>query len=578
MNILGISDVTGNHSHSSIALLQDGQLTFALSQERISRVKNDPRFPYDAIQAALDFVGLRLDEIDAFACGYPPANYYGSLMHRSKMDLLRSLLGVMTHRPLRLARYLFPNIRKGLFDPKGKNGLLSMGVDKENFYFIDHHLAHVSAAYHFSDFDECLGISYGGFAPHSSGQNVAGAVYRCRENEIEFLEDIPMFATGCYYSGISVALGFKYMEQEGKTMGMAALGDASACYDDVKRVSTQFADGQWHPYSHWIDYVMSPRKDVFLGSKSGRRLSKILDRHLPQDLAAAAQQVWQENITNFIKYLIEKYSIDNFVLAGGNFLNARIVQHIAELPEVKEVFVHPHTGDGSTTIGAAIEVHRMLVQEPVRLPIRDMGLGMEFDDIAIEHDLRRWGSSVKFSKIDTDISLYVAQQLAAGKIIGWFQGREEYGPRSLGHRCILADPRFVGLRDKITTMIKKRESFIPISPSCLAEYCLEYFEKFTPTPYMTRTFTVRPHQRKNIPAALHRDGTARVQAVDETCYLPFRKIIEHFYSITGVPMVLNTSLNRHGEPIVHRPLEAVKLLQETPLDELVIGSFSVKKA
>jgi len=453
-----------------------------------------------------------------------------------------------------------------------------MGVKKENFYFIDHHLAHVSAGYFSSDFQDCLALSYGGFAPHSSGQNVAGAVFRCRGDEITFLEDIPMFATGCYYSGVSVALGFKYMEQEGKTMGMAALGDSSACYDEVKRVTTQFSSGHWQAYPHWIDYVMSPRREVFLGSKSGRYLKKLLDRRLPQDLAAAAQRIWQENILAYVQHLLQKYSTDRLVLSGGVFLNARIVQSIAELDQVKEVFVHPHTGDGSTTIGAMLEVHRLLTGSTVRIGQHDMGLGLEFDNMAIENDLKRVGPAVKFVKLKTNVSRYVAEQLAAGKIIGWFQGREEYGPRALGHRCILADPRFLGLRDKITTFIKKRESFIPISPSCLAEHGAEYFHHFVPVPFMTRTFRVRSDKKSDIPAAVHTDGSARVQAVNKSGYLPFRKIIEHFYSLTGVPMILNTSLNRHGDPIVHRPLEAIRLLQESAMDELVIGSYAVTRA
>jgi carbamoyltransferase len=578
MNILGISDVTGNHSHSCIALLQDGQLTFALSQERISRVKNDSRFPVDAIQAALDYAGLRLSDIDCFACGYPPANYYRSLVARSKLDLLRSVLGVMIRRPGKLAKYLLPNYRKARIDPKGTNGLLQMGVPGEKFRFVDHHLAHVSAGYFSSDLDDCLAISYGGFAPHESGQNVAGAVYRCRGEQIEFLEDIPMYATGCYFSAVSVALGFKYMEQEGKTMGLAAMGDPNTCYDRLKRLTTRFEEGQWIPYSHWIDYVMSPRSDVFLSSKSGRRLRKILDRHLPQDLAAAAQGLWQENITAFVTYLLQKYGVRKLILSGGVFLNAQINAKITGLEGIEAVFVHPHPGDGSTAIGAAIEAHRQLSGHPVRLPLTDVGLGLEFADIAIENDLRRAGSEVAYSTINSDLPRYVAEQIASGHVIGWFQGREEYGPRSLGHRCILADPRHVEIRDRITSFVKGRGAFIPIAASCLAENGAEYFKDFVPTPFMTRVFRAHEKGKKRLAGALHADGTCRVQAIDQSSYPPFRRVLEHFFEKTGIPLALNTSLNRHGEPIVHRPLEAILLLKETALDELVIGSFSVKKA
>ncbi|NIA30932.1 MAG: hypothetical protein GWP06_13595 [Actinobacteria bacterium] len=577
MNILGISDVTGNHSHSCVALLQDGKLTFALSQERISRVKNDSRFPADALQTALDFAGLRLDDIDRFACGYPPPNYYFSMMMRSLYDLPRSLLHAAFHTPVKLAKYLTPNIRKGIFDPKGINGLLKLGVPQKKLVFIDHHLSHVSAGYFSSNFDECIGISYGGFAPHVSGLNVAGAVYRCRGDEIEFLEDIPMFATGCYYSGITVALGFNYMQQEGKTMGLAAQGDPDACYADLKKLTCSFRDDGWQPYKFWIDYVMSPRKDVFLATKSGRRINKLIRKYSSQSVAAAAQKLWEENILSFIHYLMAKYSANKFVLSGGVFLNVQINEKIAAMEGVDDIFIHPHTGDGSTTLGAMVEVHRQLTGKPMRIPSDDTGLGVEYSLAAIENDLRRTSGNIAYAKLDEMIPRYTAEQLAKGKIIGWFHGREEYGHRALGHRCILGDPRDERIRDKITTAVKGRERFIPIAPSCLAEHGADYFENFDASPFMTRAHKVKTAMRRVIPGAVHSDGTARAQAVAADFYKPFRKMLQDFYNITETPMVLNTSFNRHGEPIVHQPLEALRMFLQTEMDELVLGPYIVKK-
>ncbi len=577
MNILGLSDVTGNHSHSCVALLQDGKLTFALSQERISRVKNDPRFPEEALQAALDFAGLRLDDIDICACGYPPPNYYFSLMMRNIFDLPRSLLHTAFHRPFKLAKYLAPNIRKGIFDPKSASGLAKLGIPQKKLLFIDHHLSHVSAGYFSSNFDECIGISYGGFAPHASGLNVAGAVYRCKGDEVEFLEDIPMFATGCCYSGITVALGFNYMQQEGKTMGLAAQGDPDACFADLQKIMSSFRDDNWNAYKFWIDYVMSPRKDVFLGTKSGRRIRKLIRRNSPQSVAAAAQKLWENNILSFIRHLMIKYSARKFVLSGGVFLNVQINEKIASLKGVDDIYVHPHTGDGSTTIGAMIEAHRNLVSTPTRISIQDVGLGVSYSEAAIENDLRRIGGPITYEKLDGKISRYAAQQIAKGKIIGWFHGREEYGHRSLGHRCILGDPRNVQIRDKITGVVKGRELFIPIAPSCMAEHGAEYFENFKPSPFMTRAYKVKKKMHKAIPGAIHFDGTARAQAVPSDFYKPFRKMLEDFYNITEIPMVLNTSFNRHGEPIVHQPLGALKMFMVTAMDELVLGPYIVKK-
>lgn len=576
MNILGISDVTGNHSHSCVAILQDGHLAFALSEERISRVKNDPRFPSAALQAALDYTGLRLNDIDAFACGYPPANYYGSLLHSGTFDLPRSVGNTLLRRPLKLGRYLLPNLKKGVLDPKASNGLFDMGVPAEKFRFVDHHRAHVSAGYFSSGFDEALAISYGGFAPHASGQNVAGAVYYCQGDAIELLEDIPMYATGCYVSGVTVALGFRYMEQEGKTMGLAKTADYHDCYDKVRKLTSRFRQGEWKKYKYWIDYIMSPRADVFLGSKSGHRLEKLIAHHGGPSVAAAAQRLWEKNIVHLVRHYQARHGIRNLVLTGGTFLNGHINRLLAELQGIDAIYVFPHTGDGSTAIGAALETHRELTGTPARPKVFDTGWGVDHTEASIETAIRHFGSKISYEKIGNP-ALYAAKQLATGKIVGWFQGREEYGPRTLGHRCILGDPRSMKIKVRMTRDIKGRELWIPIAPSVLEEHGDTYFQNFCPSPFMTRVFVVKPKQKKEIEAALHQDGSVRLQSVGKAAYKPFRQLLQHFYKRTDMPMLLNTSLNRHGEPIVHRPKEAIQLLLDTPLDVLVIGPFAVTK-
>jgi carbamoyltransferase len=575
MTILGISDVTGNHSHSSIALLQDGTLTFALSQERLSRIKNDCRFPLQAIQTALEFTGIKLNEIDCFACGYPPPNYYGSLLSHSLLDMPRSLASVLVHAPLRLLKYLAPNIRKGLFDPRNTNGLFALGIDPDKFQFIDHHRAHVAAAYYSSGFDECLGISYGGFAPHSSGQNVAGAVYRCRNNEIEFLQDIPMPATGCYYSGVGIALGYKYMEQEGQVTALSAHGDPQMCYDAVNRLSTRFLQDRWVAYPFWIDYIMSPRQEVFLNTRSGRKLTRLCHDHGPANVAAACQKVWEENVCSLIQHLQKKYGIDRFALAGGVFNNIRINRHVADLVGSSNIFIHPFPGDGSTTIGAMLEAHKILTGQSIRLKNLDMGLGVEFSDAQVKDELAGYGFKIVFSK-PKDICRSAAQALAHGKVIGWFQGREEYGPMALGHRCILGDPRSKTAAERINT-IKRREPDYPLGASCLSEHGATCFQDFAPTPFMNLPFLVKKAQAGQIPGAVHIDNSVRVQAVGEQADPSFRRIVEYFYNLTGIPLILNSSLNFHGQPMVHRPSQAIDLLLDSDLDELVINGYLVKK-
>lgn len=575
MNILGISDVTGNHSHSCVAILQDGDIRFALSQERISRVKNDSRFPTDAIDAALSFTGLALNDIDYFACGYPPANYYGSLLQHGVFDVPRALGGIMARRPVTLARYLMPNLKKGLFDPKSSNGLFELSVPPDKFAFVDHHLAHVTAGYFASNFERAIAISYGGFAPHHNGQNVAGAVYLCEGDSIKWIGDIPMYATGCYYSGITVALGFNYMAQEGKTMGLAKTGDHQPCYDALRRMTTLFRRGSWKKYDHWVDYIMSPRASAFLGTKSGGELAYLIEEHGAEHVAAAAQKLWERNIQELLRSYCVLYNVRNFVLTGGTFLNVQINSLLAESECVENIFVHPHTGDGSTTLGAMLNIYQEKTGKAPRHMLSDMGLGIEFSDQQIQAAIREFGDRLNVQPLKNPAD-YAAEQLSQGKVIGWFQGREEYGHRSLGHRCLLGDPRHLSIKEKMTR-IKNRESWIPIAPSVLAEHGSDYFFNFVNSPFMTRVYHATPRAQEKVSAALHVDGTARAQSVDSNFYQPFRRLLERFHAMTGIPMVLNTSLNKHAEPIVHQPKEAIEMLLTTAMDELVIGSFAITK-
>ena len=321
---------------------------------------------------------------------------------------------------------------------------------------------------------------------------------------------------------------------------------------------------------------MSPRPDAFRATRSGRRLARLIDRFGAADVAAALQRRWEENMVQLVQHYRRVYGAKNLVLTGGVFLNVQINSVLAELEGIEQIYVYPHTGDGSTAIGAALEAQRELSGRSPRPNLRDTGLGLSFDDAAIESAIRRWGDRISYARVP-DPSDYAAAELAKGKVIGWFQGREEYGPRSLGHRSLLGDPRDKAIQRRMTVEIKGRAAWIPIAPSVLCEHGNAYFDHFVNDPFMTRVYRAKASQHSSMSAALHRDGTARAQAVDKQCYRPFRDLLQRFYERTHMPMLLNTSLNRHGEPIVHRPEEALSLLIDTPMDALVIGSFAVQR-
>jgi len=575
MIIVGMNDVAGAHHNSSVALVVDGEVVYAASEERFTRVKFDMSFPRHALESALDYAGISIKDVDYFAVGYPPSSFYNDLFSRKFWDLPRSVLGLVGHNFWGMVKYLFPNIRKMYKPAVFANGLKQYDVPDEKIVFIDHHRSHAASAYRCSGFNECLTISMDGFGPNAHGKNIAGQVYKCKNGDMELLEEIPLYATALWYSAFTVCLGLKYMDGEGKTMGLAAYGDPNVCYDDVKDMVFRYKDGQWLGYPYWIDYIMVPRETVLKNTHSGRRIMKLIEKHGKEHVAAAAQRLLEERILGYLQALHEKYPFSRVALAGGTFLNVKVNKLIRELPFVQDVFVHPHASDGGTAIGAALELYHEKTGEPTILKMMDSNLGTEYSDEAILRDLEAFRDKVTWERMNGTLPEYVGEALAQGKVIGWFQGREEWGPRALGRRSVLADPRNPETRDIINSKMKNRDWFMPFAPSCLEDKGHLYFKNFCPTPFMTLAFDVVEGKEKDISAAIHVDKTARVHSVRKDNPLYYRAI-EKFFQKTGVPVILNTSFNRHGLPIVHRPKEAIEHLIWGCVHELAIGNFIVR--
>jgi carbamoyltransferase len=576
LNIIGFNDVAGAHHNSSVALVQNGEITFAASEERYTRVKYEMAFPKHALQSALHHAGLKLSDIDFFAIGYPPSAFYADLLCRRFWDLPRSVLGLLGHNLSGLMRYLAPNIFKMYKPAEFRNGLLQLGVRKEKMVFLDHHRSHAASAYRCSGFDSCLTISMDGFGPNGDGKNIAGQIYRCAAGEMSLIEEIPFYATALWYSAFTVCLGLKYMDGEGKTMGLAAYGDPTLCYDQIKDMVFSYENGHWQGYPYWVDYIMVPRDAVLMNTCSGRRIMQLIKTHGKEHVAAAAQRLLEERILTFIENLHQRFTFDRVALAGGTFLNVKVNKLIRELPYVREVFVHPHASDGGTAVGAALELYHQKSGRCQTRPLRDANLGISFTDVEIEQDLQRFRDKISWKPLNGDLPAYVAQALSEGKVIGWFQGREEWGPRALGRRSVLADPRNAQTRDVINHKMKNREWFMPFAPSCMEDLGHLYFKDFCSSPFMTLAFDVLEEKAADIAAAIHVDRTARVHSVRPDNRL-YYDVIKNFYERTGVPVILNTSFNRHGLPIVHRPHEAIEHLLWGCVHELAIGSFIVRK-
>jgi len=575
MIIMGLNDVAGAHHNSSVALIEDGKVLYGASEERFTRIKYDMNFPQQALENALEFRNLSVDDVDYFAIGYPPSSFYTDLFCRKFWDLPRSLVGLMGHNFSGMLKYLAPNFKKMYKPAAFQNGLQKMGVPDEKIIFIDHHLSHASSAYRCSGFDKCLTISMDGFGPNGEGKNIAGQVYKSENGVLELLEEIPLYATALWYSAFTVCLGLRYMDGEGKTMGLAAYGDPEVCYDDIKDMVFQYNDGEWLGYPYWVDYIMVPRDTVLINTKSGRRIMSLIDQHGKEHVAAAAQKLLEERILGYIQALREKYEFSNVALAGGTFLNVKVNKLIRELPFVNEIFIHPHASDGGTAIGAALQLYHEKTGEPGIVKLSDSDLGREFEDEEIEQDLQKFQNKIEWKRLDGELPKYVANALTEGKVVGWFQGREEWGPRALGRRSVLADPRDPNTRDVINSQMKNRDWFMPFAPSCLEDKAHSHFENFCATPFMTLAFDVVKGKEGDIASAIHVDNTARVHSVrpDNKKYY---ELINHFYEKTGVPVILNTSFNKHGLPIVHRPSEAIEHLIWGCVHELAIGSYIVR--
>ncbi len=576
MIIVGLNDVAGAHHNSSVALIEDGNVIFGASEERFTRIKFDMNFPHNALQAALDFRNITKDDVDYYAVGYPPSSFYADLFDRKLWDLPRSVLGLVGHNFTGMMKYLAPNFKKMYKPAVYQNGLKKLGIPDEKIVFMDHHQSHASSAYRCSGFDQCLTISMDGFGPNGKGKNIAGQIYMCANGDMELKEEIPLYATALWYSAFTVCLGLKYMDGEGKTMGLAAYGDPSVCYDDIKDMVFKYETGEWIGYPYWVDYIMVPRDTVLMNTVSGRRIMNLIDKHGKEHVAAAAQRLLEERILDFIQQLHKKYAFDKVAMAGGTFLNVKVNKLILELPFVEEVFIHPHASDGGTAIGAALQLYHEKTGEPTINKMHDSNLGKEFSDIEIEQDLHLFGGQIEWEKLDGTLPEYVANALTKGKVVGWFQGREEWGPRALGRRSVLADPRDPNTRDKINSQMKNRDWFMPFAPSALEDKAHSHFKNFCPTPFMTLAFDVVEGKEGDIASAIHVDNTARVHSVrpDNPKYY---ETIDHFYKKTGVPVILNTSFNKHGLPIVHRPKEAIEHLLWGCVHELAIGSYIVRK-
>jgi carbamoyltransferase len=545
---------------SSACLVRDGELLFAVAEERISRVKHDAGFPKNAIRACLDFGRLGINQLDEVCFGWqtPGAAYRHDLKCFASRKMPASYLNGLNSTLHFLSMW-----HQG---GGAKRFMQHFGPAKARMRFIDHHLAHALSAYAYSGFDDTAVVVMDG-----RGAWEATSVWRGRDGRLEHVLTIPFpDSVGYFYSEFTEFLGFQRNSDEWKVMGLAPYGqpgvDLSSFIDPSAapyRVHTKklVANGA-APFAHMTSLLGPPRVPE----------SDIDNRH--KNIAYAVQDACETAMMNVVRMAIEKTRCRNLCLAGGVALNSKANGKILASGLVEKMFVQPAASDDGVALGAALAPYLDSGGKLPNKPMRHAYLGPSFDDDAIEPVLRTY--KLRYTRLP-DVGATAAELLSHGKILGWFQGRMEFGPRALGSRSILADPRDPEMNAKVNNAVKFREWWRPFAPSFKKEAVGDYLESATDSPFMVLTAQVRPEMRSVIPAVTHVDGSARPQTVEKEINPLYWRLLDEFDKRTGVPVLMNTSFNLRGEAIVHTPTDAVRTFFSSGMDALVIGSFLVEK-
>lgn len=547
--------------HDSAACIAcDGQVLFAVAEERLSRLKHDARFPALAIRACLEFARVRAENLDFVCFGWPPAT--AALKH----DLKCMARGILPVDYVSLAS----TVRRNLGMTRQGNGqklfVQTFGKTRARFHFVDHHLAHAISAYAYSGFEDAAILVIDG-----RGAWEATSIWRGRDGRLEHLQTIPWpNSLGLFYAHFTEYLGFEPYSDEWKVMGLAPYGQPGielrefiVPERDPYSVETRLLIGRDSGPNAGVSATLGPRR---------MPESEIDDRH--KNIAYAVQDACERAMLKLAATAVNKTGCRDLCLAGGVALNSKANGKILTSGLVERLWVQPASGDDGVCLGAVLAPY---LDSRGKLPLNKMRhayLGPASTDSEIEKTLETY--KLRFTRLG-DPAKTAAELLARGKILGWFQGRMEFGPRALGSRSILADPRDPEMTAKVNNAVKFREWWRPFAPSMLAETAGDYLESATDSPFMILTAQVKQEKRSVIPAVTHVDGSARPQTVERDVNPLYWRLICEFGGRSGVPVVMNTSFNLRGEPIVCTPTDAIRTFFSSGMDALAIGSFLVEK-
>lgn len=575
MIVLGIN---AYHADSSAAIFINGQLVAAIEEERFRRVKHWAGFPSKAIQFCLQEARVSFEQVDCFAIGRDP-----------KAKFFRKLLYVARHPKgnINVIKDRLSNAKKAASVDAELSAVsgLPVGVFSGKVINVEHHRSHMASAFFASPFEEAACLSIDG-----SGDFTTTMIGVGKGNRIEVLGSVDFpHSVGIFYTAFTQLLGFPHYGDEYKVMGMAPYGEAKYV-DKLNEVVKLTPDGLFKLNLNYfrsgtqgvITYgddnvpVVAPLYNERLIAAFGQPRKK--EEPLTQyhkDLAASIQRMTERVIFHILSHLQKRTGLPNVCIAGGVAQNSVANGKIAANTPFKNVYIPSAGHDAGISMGAALYVQHQLKDLPRQLPIRSAYTGSNFSNEQIKEILQRKG--ISFSEYN-DKALFekISTCLVNGGVVGWFNGRAEFGPRALGGRSIIADPRRADAKEILNLKIKRRESFRPFAPSILKEHVSDYFEFTDDVPFMEKVFPIKKSKQKEVPAVTHVDGSGRLQTVDKEISPRYYSLIEAFYKQTGVPVLLNTSFNEN-EPIVNTPEEALACYLRTNMDMLVMENIVVER-
>ncbi len=569
--ILGIN---ANHADSSACIMINGKIIAAIEEERLNRVKHFSGYPIKSIQECLNIANLKSTEITDIAFNTKPSS---NLIAKS-LFTFQNLSFKKNQSIKRIIRKL--NVKKILL----KNFTLNKDV---KFHFIEHHLAHIASAFYPSGFKKSNGLSIDG-----SGDFVTCAIAECKNKRIKIRKRIffPQ-SLGIFYHGMTQFLGFKNYGEEYKMMGLAPYGKPKYYKKIIKNLfkleNASLIQLNLEYFNHWkpgYKYIAGDNLEIdqIFNNKLNELFyeEKMNDKNeFVKDFACSAQKVYENYFNKIISYILSKKYSENIVFSGGCALNSSANLILTENKNYfQDVFINYAPGDNGGAIGAALVVGNKYYDKIENL--RSPYLGSEYNDNEIEKILEnntyKKRFTYKFYKNDDEFFKSVANLISEGNVIGWFQGKMEFGPRALGNRSILADPSNPRMKEIINSKIKKRESFRPFAPVVLKNFQNEWFESDFNNLYMSSVTKVKKNKQSVVPAITHVDETSRIQSVDELSNKRLSLLITEFNKLKKIPLLLNTSFNEN-EPIVRKPEEALNCILRNDLEYLVISNFIVKK-